>query len=211
MGKKLTRQIVNLKIIKKVKPVKVVNYNINAENCEVISMMQYVHCLHNLLSQSTAICQQIIHVSIEVEYFNDNIIYHNPPSEYFFCKYNARNLVWNQYGRLSSIPFLKSSIPLWHLPYSILKFPFHKMPCWSALAWLVGRRQSVSITSMNESEEHCFVQNWRNRASNTTINNIPWFDSASSHKKYITQVYRLKLQKSLLVPENNWDTWPLAW
>ena len=37
-------------------------------------------------------------------------------------------LVW-KYGRLSSIPFLKSSIPFWHLPYSILKFPFHSIPC----------------------------------------------------------------------------------
>ena len=69
---------------KKVKPVNVVNYNINAANCDVISMMQYVHCLHNLRNQSTAICQQIIRVNIEVEYFSDNIIYHYQPSVYFF-------------------------------------------------------------------------------------------------------------------------------
>ena len=32
----------------------------------------------------------------------------------FFSKYDAQNLVWNRYGRLSSNPFLKSSIPsLW--------------------------------------------------------------------------------------------------
>ena len=43
MKKKImTCQIVNLKIQKKVKPVNVVNYNINAANCDVISMMQYV-------------------------------------------------------------------------------------------------------------------------------------------------------------------------
>ena len=38
----MTCQIGNLKIKKKVKPVKVVNYNINAANCDVISMMQYI-------------------------------------------------------------------------------------------------------------------------------------------------------------------------
>ena len=79
----MTCQIVNLKIKKKVKPVKVVNYNINVATCDVISMMQYVHCLHNLHNQSTAICKQIIRVNIEVEYFSENIIYFYPPSVYF--------------------------------------------------------------------------------------------------------------------------------
>ena len=37
-------------------------------------------------------------------------------------------LVW-KYGKLSSISFLKSSIPLRHLPYFILKFQFHSIPC----------------------------------------------------------------------------------
>ena len=41
-------------------------------------------------------------------------------------------LVW-KYGRLSSISFLKYSIPFWYLPYSIPKFPFHSIfhsiPC----------------------------------------------------------------------------------
>ena len=37
-------------------------------------------------------------------------------------------LVW-KYGRLSSISFLKSSIPFWHRPYSIPKFPFHSITC----------------------------------------------------------------------------------
>ena len=37
-------------------------------------------------------------------------------------------LVW-KYGRLSSISFLKSSIPFWHRPHSIPKFPFHSITC----------------------------------------------------------------------------------
>ena len=57
-------RFVNLKIKQQVK---VVNYNINAANCNVLSMMQYVHCLRNLRNQSTAICRQIIRVNIEVE------------------------------------------------------------------------------------------------------------------------------------------------
>ena len=63
-----TWQIVNVKKkTKQVKPVKVVNYNINAANCDVLTMMQYVHCLGDINSQSTAICQQIMRVDIEVE------------------------------------------------------------------------------------------------------------------------------------------------
>ena len=37
-------------------------------------MMQYVHCLHNVHNQSTAICRQIIYANIQVEYFCDNIL-----------------------------------------------------------------------------------------------------------------------------------------
>ena len=76
----MTCQIVNLKE-KKVKPVNVVNYNINVANYDVISMMHYAHNLHN---QNTAICQQIICVNIKVEYFSDIIIYHCQSSVYFF-------------------------------------------------------------------------------------------------------------------------------
>ena len=39
-------------------------------------MMQYVHCLRNVHNQSTAICQRIICVDIEVEHFCENIIYY---------------------------------------------------------------------------------------------------------------------------------------
>ena len=102
-------------------------------NCNLRTMMQYVHCLRNIHNQSTANCRQIICVDIEVEYFCNNVIITTRHRYVFFCKYNARNLVWNWYGRLSSIPFLKSSIPFWHLPYSIPKFPFHSIfhsiPC----------------------------------------------------------------------------------
>ena len=101
--------------------------------------MHYVHCLCNVHNQSTALCLQILCVDIEVEYFCDNIIYHYSTSVCIFlwiqCTKSSMELVW-KYGRLSSIPFLKSSIPFWHLPYSIPKFafhsifiPFHTMPC----------------------------------------------------------------------------------
>ena len=62
----MTWRIVNLK--KKVKPVKVVNYNINAANCYVLTMMEYVHCLRYIYNYCVAICRQIIFVDIEVKY-----------------------------------------------------------------------------------------------------------------------------------------------
>ena len=43
-------------------------------NCNVLTMMQYVHCLRNVRNQSTAICRLKICVDIEVEYFCDNIL-----------------------------------------------------------------------------------------------------------------------------------------
>ena len=101
----MTCQKVNLKI-KKVKPVQVVNYNINAAYCNVLGMMQCVPSLRNLHNQSTAICQQIKRVNIEVEYFCDNIIYHHPRSIDFFCKYNAGNL---------ASQFLLQPMTLWKL------------------------------------------------------------------------------------------------
>ena len=53
-------------------PVIVVNYNINAANCNVLTMMQYVHCLRNINNHSTAICRQRLPgLDIEVEYFYD--------------------------------------------------------------------------------------------------------------------------------------------
>ena len=65
---------------KQVKHVKVVYYNINAAKCNVLTMMQYIHCLHNTNNRSTAICRQILPVDIEVKYFCNNIIYHHPTS-----------------------------------------------------------------------------------------------------------------------------------
>ena len=110
-------------------------------NCNVLTMMQYEHCLRNAPNQSTAICRQIICVDIEVEYFCDNIIYHYPTSICIFlliqCTKSSMELVW-KYGRLSSIPFLKSSIPfhsgIFHIPYRNFRsipfsIPFHTMPC----------------------------------------------------------------------------------
>ena len=110
-------------------------------NCNLLKMMQYVHCLRNVHNQSTAICRQIICVDIEVEYFCDNIIYHYPTSVCIFLQIQSTKsrmeLVW-KYGRLSSIPFLKSSIPfhsgIFHIPYQNFRsipfhFPFHSIPC----------------------------------------------------------------------------------
>ena len=88
-GKKITTwQIVKLKIKKQVKPVKVANYNINAANCNVLTIMQYIYCLRNINNQSTAIGRQIICVDIEVEYFCDNtVLFITTRHPYiFFCK-----------------------------------------------------------------------------------------------------------------------------
>ena len=99
---------------KKVNPIKVVNCNINAANCYVLTMIQYVHCLRNINNQSTAICRQIIRVDIEAKYFCDYIIYHHPTSVCIFLQIQytkpSMELVWKN-RRNSSIPFLKSSIP----------------------------------------------------------------------------------------------------
>ena len=43
-------------------------------NCNLLTMMQYLHRLRNVHNQSTAICRQIICVDIEVEYFYDTVI-----------------------------------------------------------------------------------------------------------------------------------------
>ena len=53
-------------------------------NCNLLTMMQYVHSLRNVHNQSTAICRQIICVDIEVEYFCDNIIITKDIGMYFF-------------------------------------------------------------------------------------------------------------------------------
>ena len=91
-------------------------------------MMQFARCLPNLKNQSTAICRQIIRVDIEVECVCDSTIYYHRHWYVFFCKCIAQNLVWNWYGSMEDcLPFLKSSIPFWHLPYSIPKFLFHSI------------------------------------------------------------------------------------
>ena len=102
-------------------------------------MMQYVHCLRTINNQSTAICRQIIRVDIEVEYFCDNIIYqyHHRTAVCIFlymqCTKSSVELV-RKYGRLSSIPFLKSSVPfhsgIFHIPHRNFHFIlFHFIPC----------------------------------------------------------------------------------
>ena len=52
-------------------------------NCNVLTMMQYVHCLRNVDNQSTANCRQIICADIEVKFFCDNILSLPDISMYF--------------------------------------------------------------------------------------------------------------------------------
>ena len=96
--------------------------NINAANCIVLLLTRYtVICAlfaqYTQPKQATTLCQQKIRVDIEVEYFCDIIIFITIRHQYYtvlFCKYNARNLVWNWYGKLSSIPFHSG---IFHIPY----------------------------------------------------------------------------------------------
>ena len=116
-------------------------------NCNVFITMQYVHCLRNVHNQSIVICRQILCVDIEVEYFCDSIVYHYPTLVFIFlqiqCTKSSMELVW-KYGRLSSIPFLKSFIPfhsgIFHIPYQNFRsipfsIPFHTMP-WIKVMYL---------------------------------------------------------------------------
>ena len=59
--------------------------NLITANCNVLTMMHYVHRLRNIHNQTTAISRQIIPVDIEDEYFCDNIICHYPTSVYIFA------------------------------------------------------------------------------------------------------------------------------
>ena len=119
-------EIVNLKIKKQVKPVKVVNYKINAANCNVVTMMQYKYCLRNIHNRSTAISRQIICVDIVPEYFCDKlttlsyIITRNP--YIVVCKNNALNLVLNWCGSMEDCLSFHSILA--YLPYRNI----HTMP-----------------------------------------------------------------------------------
>ena len=118
---------------KQVKPVKVVNYNVNAANCYVLSIMKYVHFLRNINYQSTSICRQIIRVDIEVEYLCDNIIYHCIFLQIQCTKYSME-LVW-KCGRLSSISFYSG---IFHIPYRNFRFiPYHALVVNSILLLLL--------------------------------------------------------------------------
>ena len=110
---------------KQVKPVKVVNYNISAANCNVRTMMQYTHCLRNINNQSTAICQQIICVDIAVEY-SGTILFITTQHRYaFYCKYNAQKSSMEDCLPFHS--FLACSI--FHIEISVpFHFPYHALP-----------------------------------------------------------------------------------
>ena len=53
-------------------------------NCNVLAMMQYLHCSRNVRNQSAAICRLITCADIEVEYFCDNILSLPDIGVYFF-------------------------------------------------------------------------------------------------------------------------------
>ena len=73
-----------------------------------------MHIRHN---RETAFCQQII----DGKHFCENIIYHYPVYPYiFFCKYHARNLVWNWCG---SIEYLSFGLEIFH--FILTSFKFH--------------------------------------------------------------------------------------
>ena len=67
--------------------------------------------------------------------------YLSPPDigMYFFCKYNAQNLVWNWYGSMEDcLPFHSWNLPfhsilafsVFHTEISVpIHFPFHSIPC----------------------------------------------------------------------------------
>ena len=99
-------------------------------------MMQCLHCLRNVHDRTTLfICRQMISSKTLSCIFS----YHYP--YIIFCKWqmpfrkSSMKLVW-KYGRLPSIPFLKSSIPfhsgIFHIPYrkfcSIPFSIFHSIP-----------------------------------------------------------------------------------
>ena len=96
-----------------------------------------IHCLLTKHNQSTAICGQIIREDIEVEYFCDNIIYYYPTSVNVFLQiyYGIGVEVWKIV--FHSILEIFHSIPFWHLPYSIPKFPFHFIPYHALLGALL--------------------------------------------------------------------------
>ena len=70
---------------------------------------------------------------------------------------SSMELEW-KYGRLSSIPFLKSSIPfhsgIFHIPYRNFRsipfhFPFHSIPCPDQGCELELRHEKISIVLSN--------------------------------------------------------------
>ena len=99
-------------------------------------MVQCLHCLRNVHESydrlTLLICRQITSCETLPHVFS----YHYP--YIFFYKCHERNLAWNWYGRLPSIPFLKSSIPfhsilappIFHTAISVpFQSIFHSIPC----------------------------------------------------------------------------------
>ena len=96
-----TWQIVNFEMKKKSQICQIRLLSITAANCNVVTVMQYVHILPNTHNQNTAICQKIIRNTSERLLF---ITTRHP--FIFFYKYHARNLVWNRYrNREDCLPF----------------------------------------------------------------------------------------------------------
>ena len=133
-----TGQIVNLKIKKKqVKPIKVVKCNINAA---IKLQCTYNEAIRTLFAQCTLPKYRDLSTNNMRRYWSCILLwqyyYHYPKSVCIFlwiqCTKSSMELVW-KCGRLSSIPFLKSSIPfhsgILHIPYrNFRSIPFHTMP-----------------------------------------------------------------------------------
>ena len=115
--------------------------NINAANCNVYRPTYYdaIHTPFARRVYTTKLPRFVDNASVTILF----VITRHP--YIFFYKYYARNLVW-KYGRLSSIPFLKSSILSSSIFYTEISasvhLPFRSMP------WRYGKRCEVRSTQI---------------------------------------------------------------
>ena len=114
-------------------------------NCDLLTIMQYVHCLRNVHNQSTAICRQIVGYAQILKLNTSATIFLSLPD---ICMYFSVNTMHEiKYGigmKIWKIAFhsiLEFSIPfhsgIFHFPYrnfhSIFhSVPFYTMPCSSS-------------------------------------------------------------------------------
>ena len=127
---------------KHVKSIKVVNCNINAA---IKLQCSYNDAIRTLFAQCTQAKYHDLSTNNMRRYWSWILLWQYylslPDIGMYFsvttCTKFRMELVW-KYGRLSSIPFLKSSIPfhsgIFHIPYQNLRsipfhFPFNSIPC----------------------------------------------------------------------------------